>query len=53
MKIVIDEKQFEDKKQALFELAFCHYPVTVEIDEKILVFECFSAVEKYLNDLKD
>ena len=55
MKIVIVDtgKQFDNKKQALLELAFCHYPVTVEIDGDVLTFEWFSDIENYFNNLHD
>ena len=55
MKIVIVEtdQQFEDKKQALLELAFCHYPVTVEVDGKRHVFEWFSDAQKFIENIED
>ncbi|MBR4800847.1 MAG: hypothetical protein IK048_04190 [Clostridia bacterium] len=53
MKIVILGKQFEDKKQALEELAFCHYPVTIEVDGKTYTFEWFSEVERFFETLND
>lgn len=55
MKIVIVDlkKQFDNKKQALEELAFCHYPVTIEVNGEVLVFEWFSDIEKYFASLDD
>lgn len=55
MKIVIVEtgKQFDNKKQALLELAFCHYPVTIEVDGVEYFFEWFSKVEKFFESLND
>ena len=47
MRIVILGKQFENEKQALEELAFCHYPVTIEVDGKQYTFEWFSEVEAF------
>ena len=46
-------KQYDTKKQALLELAFCHYPVRVEVDGKEYVFEQFSDAEKFVKSLKD
>jgi len=53
--IVIEEsaKQFENKKQALLELAFCHYPVRIEVDGKQYAFEWFSEVETFFKTLND
>jgi|GEM_PF-5377226 len=55
MKIVIvgTDKQYDNKKQVLQELAFCHYPVTIEVDGKRFTFEWFSDVEKFVNGLED
>ncbi|MBQ3754855.1 MAG: hypothetical protein II867_01685 [Clostridia bacterium] len=47
MRIVIFGKQYDNKKQALSELAFCHYPVTIEVDGKSYTFEWFSDVEAF------
>ena len=48
MTIVFENKVYEDKKQALTEFAFCHYPITLSIDGKTMTFEWFSDVEQYL-----
>lgn len=48
MTIAIDNKVFTDKKQALCELAFCHFPVSVIIDGNALIFEEFSVLENYI-----
>lgn len=48
MTIAIDNKVFTDKKQALCELAFCHFPVSVIIDGNTLIFEEFSVLENYI-----
>lgn len=53
LRIVILGKQYDTKKQALLELAFCHYPVRVEVDGKEYVFEQFSDAEKFVKSLKD
>lgn len=52
MTILFADKQFEDKKQALNEFAFCHYPLALVIDGKSMVFDEFSALEEYLNSLE-
>ena len=52
-KIIILGKQFSDKGQALLELAFCHYPVSIIVDGEERTFEQFSDVEKFLKDLED
>ena len=51
--IVGTEKRFDNKKQALEELAFCHYPVTIEVDGKQYAFEWFSDVERFFETLND
>ena len=48
MTIVFENKVYEDKKQALTEFAFCHYPITLSIDGKTMTFEWFSDLEKYI-----
>lgn len=54
MIVIVDtEKRYKDKKQALLELAFCHYPVTVEVDGKRYTFEWFSEVETFFKTLND
>ena len=53
VKVVLLGTQFDTKKQVLIELAFCHYPVCVEVDGKEYVFEQFSDAEKFIKSLKD
>ena len=54
MIVIVDSaKQFESKKQALIELAFCHYPVTIEVNGEKHTFEWFSDVEKFFDALDD
>ena len=54
MIVIVDSaKQFENKKQALWELAFCHYPVTIEVNGERRTFEWFSDVEKFFETLDD
>lgn len=48
MTIIVNDKTFSDKKQALCELAFCHFPLSVIIDCKTLTFEEFSVLEQYI-----
>ncbi len=50
MIIEFDSKRYEDKRQALCELAFCHFPVRITIDGRECVFEEFSALEEYLKN---
>ncbi|MBO5777621.1 MAG: hypothetical protein J6R34_04165 [Clostridia bacterium] len=39
--ILIEGKTYQDEKQALNALAFCHYPVTVSVDGKTAIFSSF------------
>lgn len=50
MIIIVSEndKKFEDKKQAVTELAFCHYPVTVQIGEEVKTFASFDAAREFV-----
>ncbi len=50
MRITIDtiDKQFDNIKQVLFELAFCHYPVKITLDDKEYIFDEFSKAEEFL-----
>lgn len=41
---------YENKEQALSELAFCHYPVTVVTDGRVEEFSQFSDIEKRFAD---
>ncbi len=47
-----NEKQFADKKQALTTLAFCHYPVTVKIEnengDNTEVFDSFDSARDFV-----
>lgn len=48
MTIEFENKTYDDKKQALCEFAFRHFPVTVKIDGEELRFDWFSDLEKYI-----
>ena len=48
MKIEFENKIYTDKKQALTEFAFCHYPLTLTIDGNHMTFDWFSDLEKYV-----
>jgi len=50
--VEVEGKKFDNIKQALLELAFCHYPVKVIIDDKDYVFDEFSKVEELLKSLE-
>lgn len=47
MTIEVEGKVYQNKEQALCELAFCHYPITVTVDGESLIFEWFSDLENY------
>lgn len=44
-------KEFYDLKQALDELAFCHYPVTVSSAEESRLFDSFDSAREYVESL--
>ncbi|MBR2955807.1 MAG: hypothetical protein IKC54_01265 [Clostridia bacterium] len=48
--IVIDseKKQFDNKKQAVQTLAFCHYPVTVTIGDTTRTFDSFDEAREWV-----
>lgn len=48
MKIEFENKIYTDKKQALTEFAFCHYPITLTIDGNQMTFDWFSQLEEYI-----
>ena len=48
MTIVYQDKTYSDKRQALCEFAFCHFPLTAEIDGDAMTFDCFSVLETYI-----
>ena len=48
MKIEFENKIYTDKKQALTEFAFCHYPLSVKIDGNEMTFVWFSQLEEYI-----
>lgn len=52
MTILFGDKQFEDKKQALNEFAFCHFPVEMKVNGIKMVFEEFSTLENYIENLE-
>jgi len=43
-------KEFSDKKQALVELAFSHFPLTIIVDGKEYHFDWFSDLEKFIKE---
>lgn len=43
-----EQKQFEDKEQAVITLAFCHYPVTVVIDDDRRTFSHFDEAKDWV-----
>ncbi len=51
MKVEIENKLFEDKKQALTWLAFCHYPVVVKADGEEKTFISFLDASEYIESL--
>ncbi len=51
MKIEIESKIFEDKKQALTWLAFCHYPVTVKSEAGEKTFESFLDARDFIEKI--
>ncbi len=48
MTIIIEGKEFNNKEQAIIELAFCHYPVVVEIDGENQEFSSFDAAREFV-----
>ena len=48
MKIEFENKIYTDKKQALTEFAFYHYPLTLTIDGNQMTFDWFSQLEEYI-----
>ena len=48
MTIVYSNKTFTDKRQALNEFAFCHFPLSIEVNGVAMTFDCFSELETYI-----
>ena len=48
MTIIIEGKEFNNKEQAIIELAFCHYPVVVEIDGDKQEFSSFDTAREFV-----
>ncbi len=48
MTIVYSGITYTDKRQALGEFAFCHFPLSIEVDGVAMTFDCFSALETYI-----
>ena len=46
--IQFEDKTYQDKKQALNALAFCHYPVIVTVDEKKETFDSFDKAREWV-----
>ncbi len=49
MKIEYQDKVYEDKRQALCEFAFCHFPLTITVDGESMTFDWFSDLENFVN----
>ena len=50
MIIIINGKQFNDKAQAIIELAFCHYPVSVSINGTKKEFASFDEAKSFVEN---
>ena len=51
--ILIEGKTYQDEKQAVNALAFCHYPVIVSVDESTATFQSFDEAREWVeNQLK-
>lgn len=50
IEIISENKCCGSIEDALLELAFCHYPVTIKVLKKVLKFDTFMDVEKYLKE---
>ena len=48
MKIKYQSNEYTDKRQALCEFAFCHFPLTIQIDDETMTFDCFSSLESFI-----
>ena len=48
--IQFEGKTFQDKKQALNALAFCHYPVTVVVNGNTQTFDSFDKVKDWVEN---
>ena len=46
--ILIEDKTYQDKKQALNALAFCHYPVIVAVDSNSNTFNSFDEAREWI-----
>ena len=46
--ITVEGKTYQDKKQALNALAFCHYPVTVTVNGNTETFDSFDKVKDWI-----
>lgn len=51
MKIEIENKLFEDKKQALTWLAFCHYPVEIKVGDRVEKYDSFLDARVFIESL--
>ena len=51
--IQFEGKTFQDKKQALNALAFCHYPVTVVINGNTQTFDSFDKVKDWVETIPE
>ena len=49
-KIQIEDTIYQDKRQALNALAFCHYPVTVAVDGKSERFDSFDTAKDWIEN---
>jgi hypothetical protein len=51
--IQFEDKTYQDKKQALNALAFCHYPVKVTADGKEHTFHSFDDAREWVESLPE
>lgn len=51
--IQFEDKNYDNKKQALNALAFCHYPVKVIVDDKENTFHSFDEVREWVESLPE
>ena len=47
----IESKTFNNKEQAIIELAFCHYPVEVKVDNQTITFDSFDKAKEYVENI--
>lgn len=50
MIIIINGKKYDNKAQAITELAFCHYPVTVSVNGTEKKFASFDEAKSFIEN---